>query len=111
MLFLSYFILSFFFSFLEYLLVSSDLFLNSPSDMWEGSASLVEAYRWWTLGKIVLLIKVWFGLVLWHINHCRLFNPKSILYIYMKYLGFGLVWFYAISTIVRYLIPTLVYAY
>ena len=20
----------------------------------------------------------WFGLVLWHINHCRLFNAKSI---------------------------------
>ena len=23
---------------------------------------------------------VWFGWVLWHINHCRLFNPKSSLY-------------------------------
>ena len=23
---------------------------------------------------------VWFGLVLWHINHCRLFDAKSILY-------------------------------
>ena len=28
----------------------------------------------------------WFGLVLWHINHCRLFNVKSSLYIYIKYM-------------------------
>ena len=41
-----------------------------------------------------------FGLVLWHINHWRLFNAKSFLYIYMykkdlalyiKYIGFGLI--------------------
>ena len=25
---------------------------------------------------------IWFGRVLWHINHCRLFNAKSFLYIY-----------------------------
>ena len=43
---------------------------------------------------------VWFGLVLWHINHCLLFNAKSSLYIYIKYIWFGLVWFYGISTIV-----------
>ena len=24
------------------------------------------------------IVNVWFGLVLWHINHCRLFNVKSI---------------------------------
>ena len=30
------------------------------------------------------------GWVLWHINHCRLFNAKSSLYIYIKYIGFGL---------------------
>ena len=24
------------------------------------------------------LVLVWFGLVLWHISHCRLFNVKSI---------------------------------
>ena len=29
---------------------------------------------------------VWFGLVLWHINHCRLFNAKSYLYIHIKYI-------------------------
>ena len=29
--------------------------------------------------------------VLWHFNHCRLFNAKSSLYIYIKYIGFGLV--------------------
>ena len=26
---------------------------------------------------------VWFGLILWHINHCWLFNAKSWLWIYM----------------------------
>ena len=29
---------------------------------------------------------VWFGLVLWHINHCWLFNAKSCFYIYIKYM-------------------------
>ena len=27
---------------------------------------------------------VWFGLVLWHIDHCRLFNAQFFLYIYIK---------------------------
>ena len=37
---------------------------------------------------------IWFGLVLWHINHCRLFNVKSSFYMYIKYVWFGLVgWF------------------
>ena len=45
------------------------------------------------------------GLVLWHINHCRLFNAKSSLFMYIKYVGFGLVGFHGISTIVGYLIP------
>ena len=46
-----------------------------------------------------------FGWVLLRINHCRLFNAKSFLYIYIKYIGFGFVAFYGISTIVGYLIP------
>ena len=46
-----------------------------------------------------------FGRVLWHINHCRLFNGKSSLYIYIKYTWFVLVGFYGISTIVGYLMP------
>ena len=46
-----------------------------------------------------------FGLVLWHINHCRLFIAELTSYIYIKYIGFGLVGFYAISNIVGYLIP------
>ena len=35
-----------------------------------------------------------FGLVLWHINHCRLFNAKSIFihtFLYIVYNGIGLV--------------------
>ena len=54
---------------------------------------------------------VWFGWVLWHINHCRLFNTKSSLYIYIRYILFGLVWFYSISTIVGYLMPNPFYTY
>ena len=45
------------------------------------------------------------GWVLGHINHRRLFNAKSFLYTYIKYIGFGLVGLYGISTIVGYLMP------
>ena len=41
---------------------------------------------------------IWFDWVLWHINHCRLFNSKSSLYIYIKYISFALFGFYGIST-------------
>ena len=51
------------------------------------------------------------GWVLWHINHCRLFNAKSSLYIYIKYSWFGWVGFYGISTIVGYLMPNPLYTY
>ena len=54
---------------------------------------------------------IWFDWVLWHINHCRLFNVKSSLYIYIKYIGFGLVGFYGISTIVGYLMSNHLYTY
>ena len=57
------------------------------------------------------LCLVLLGLVLWHINHCRLFNAKSSLYIYIKNVGFGLVGFYGISTIVGYLKPNPLYTY
>ena len=54
---------------------------------------------------------IWFGWVLWHINHCRLFNAKSSLYIYIRYIWFGLVGFYGISTIEGYLMPNPLYTY
>ena len=28
---------------------------------------------------------IWFDWISWHINHCRLFNVKSYLYIYIKH--------------------------
>ena len=40
--------------------------------------------------------RIWFGWVLWHINHFRLFIGKSFfiyIHIYIKYIGFGLVGF------------------
>ena len=53
----------------------------------------------------------WFGWVLWHINHCGVFNAKSCFYIYIKYICFDLVGFYGISTIVGYLMPNPVFTY
>ena len=53
------------------------------------------------VAKFTLLIE-WhlFGLVLSHINSCRLFNAKSSLFIYIQNMWFGLDEFYDISTIV-----------
>ena len=50
----------------------------------------------------------WFRSVLWHINHCRSFNAKISLYIYIGYIWFGLVWFYGISIAVDYLMLNLI---
>ena len=47
---------------------------------------------WWKFKKRIY--RIWFGWVLWHINHCTLFNAKSSLYIYIKYIWFGFVWFF-----------------
>ena len=55
-----------------------------------------------------MILLVW---VLWHIDHCRLFNAKSSLYIYIKYIQVGLVGFYVISTLVSYLMPNPLYIY
>ena len=52
---------------------------------------------------------IWFGWVLWHINHRRLFNAKSSLYILIKYVEFGFAWFYGISTNAAYSMPNLFY--
>ena len=35
----------------------------------------------WMKNSYLNLYLRWFGLVLWHINHCKLFNAKSISYI------------------------------
>ena len=45
------------------------------------------------------------GWILWHIKYCRLFNARSSLYIYIKYIGFGWVGVYGTSIIVGYLMP------
>ena len=57
------------------------------------------------------IYRIWLGWVLWRINHHRLFNAKSSLYIYIKYIGFGWVGFYGISTIIGYLMPNPLYTY
>ena len=55
------------------------------------------------------IFRIWFGWILLHINLCRLFIAKSSLYINIIYLGFGLVGFYGIATIVDYLMPNPLY--
>ena len=54
---------------------------------------------------------IWFSWVLWHINHCRLFNAKSSSYIYDINIWFGLVGSNGRSTIVGYIMPNSVYTY
>ena len=61
--------------------------------------------------SILNIYMIWLGWVLWHINHCRLFHAKSFLYIYIKYISFGLVDFYCISTAVGYLMPHILTTY
>ena len=59
----------------------------------------------------ILIYRIWFGWVLWHINHCRLFNAKSSLYIYIIY---DMIWFGWVlwhTTIVGYLMPNSLYIY
>ena len=51
------------------------------------------------------------GLFLWYINHCRLFNVKSSLFIYIKYIECIWVGFYGISTIVGYFMQNPVHTY
>ena len=52
---------------------------------------------------------IWFGFMAY--QPFRLFNAKSCLCIYIKYIWFNLVWFYGISTIVSYLMPNPLYTY
>ena len=75
---------------------------------------LLKFYSWCTFDYLtstaIFNVLVWFtwvrlGSVIRHINYCRLFNAKSGLYMYIKYIGFGLTGFYGISTIVGYLMP------
>ena len=51
------------------------------------------------------------GWVFLHINRCRFFNAKSSLCGYIKYIWFGLGWFYGILTIVGHLMPNRLYTY
>ena len=49
--------------------------------------------------------------VSWYIKPCRLFNAKSSLYIYSKYILLGRVEFYGISSVGGYLMPTPLYTH
>ena len=57
---------------------------------------------------------VWLGWVLWHINHCRLFNAKSRLYKILNMICWLVGWLvgiYGISIFVGYLTPNPFYTY
>ena len=53
---------------------------------------------------------IWFRGVSWHINHCRLFDAKSSLFIY-ECICFGFVGFKGISTIVGYFMQDTFYIF
>ena len=100
------------YSFLGFIEMWSVLFSLNHSFL----AFLGEIWSKVRLGNEFIVIKLvlrckGYGLVLWHINHCRLFTAKSSLYIYIKYIGFGWVGFYGIPTIVGYLMPNPPYTY
>ena len=71
----------------------------------------IKSYKLFLNFKKIRLFLLRFSWVLWHIYHYRLFNTKSGLYIYIKYIRFGFVGFYGTSTIVDYLMPNPVYNY
>ena len=56
---------------------------------------------------------IWFGWVGFYgiSTIVGLFNAKSSLYVYIKYIRSGFVWFYGISTSVSYLMPNPLYTY
>ena len=78
---------------------------------WIFSLEMIIFIVFYLNNEVIGLIGRLFGWVLWHINLCRLFNAKSSLYIYIKYIWFTLVGFYGISTIVGYLMPNPLYTY
>ena len=70
-----------------------------------GTSTLVDILIPNTIYTYILEYMIWLGLVLWYINPFVLFNAKSSLYIYIKYIGFGLVRFNSISIIACCLMP------
>ena len=78
-------------------------FASVDSPLWHNTSKYIYGHDFLSI--------VLNGLVLWHINQCGLFNAKSSLYIYIRYIWFGLIGFYGISTIVGYLIPNPLYTY
>ena len=85
-------------------------FKKPPLNYWIGlvffSISTLEGYL--MPNPVYTYVLVCFGWVLWHINHCRLFNAKSSSYIHIL-VSFGRV--YGISTIVGYLMLNPVHTY
>ena len=51
------------------------------------------------------------GLVLWHVNHFRLFYAKPFYTVILKVVWSSFVWFYGILIIVGYLMPNPLYTY
>ena len=80
--------------------------------LWSKDEHINDVVPWIsTDGATSFFNLVWLGWILWHINHCRLFNAKSSLYVYIRHIWFCLVWIYGISTIGGYLMPNPIYTY
>ena len=100
----------FFYSFIYFLIVLLNMSVHD-NDKCESSLHRCIRDIMVNIIRNILTELIWFGWVIWHINHCRLFNAKSSLYIYIRYIWFGLVGLYGISTIVGYLMPNPLYTY
>ena len=62
---------------------------SNLQSVWLFSARLLVALKWFCrCYPNLYTVRHRFGLVLWHINHGKLFNDKSYLYIYIKYIWF-----------------------
>ena len=85
--------------------------LLSNSYLFHNFQITIRCFIHWNTFFSFSLVKKESALVLWHINHFRLFNAKSSLHIYIRYIWFGLVGFYGISTIVGYLMPNPLYTH
>ena len=60
---------------------------NSPKTLNDKISTIVDYLIQNPLYTYTLNIyMIWFGWALWHINNCWLFNAKSSLYIYIKYI-------------------------
>ena len=60
------------------LTTSGHIEISNPNPLFGFAPKQTKGSSAWRTTNIVLQCKVWFGLVWWHINHCRLFDTKFV---------------------------------